>query len=152
MVTIQREALFPFFDEAMPLFHRHWQEVSHYLDIPLEPDRQVYEAADANGMLRVYTVRGANGDLYGYALFFVRRNPHYASSLQAVQDIVFVAPEYRQGTLGMRLLRVAETELWGEGVQAVYHHVKLAHPALGKVLERMGYQPVETIYTKRLDK
>jgi len=152
MISLQREPLTPFIDEAMPLFERHWREISANLDIPLEPDRTLYAASEAADMLRVYTVRGTGGDLYGYALFFVRSNAHYASSKQAVQDIVFIAPEYRQGTLGMRLLRFAEDQLRAEGVQAVYHHVKLAHPALGKVLSRMGYQPIETIYSKRLDK
>jgi GNAT superfamily N-acetyltransferase len=151
MVTIQRESLHPFWEDALPLFERHWQEIAHWHDIPLVPDTEAYERAEAAGMLRIYTVRGTDGSLYGYAMFFVRHNVHYATSLQAVQDVVFIAPEFRLGTLGMRLLRFADDQLRADGVQAVHHHQKLAHPALGKVLERQGYEAVETIWVKRLD-
>jgi GNAT superfamily N-acetyltransferase len=150
--SIQREDLHPFWEDAQPLFAAHWREIAHYLDIPLEPDTEVYERAQAMGMLRIYTVRGTGGDLYGYAMFFVRRNAHYASSLQAVQDVVFIHPEFRLGTLGMRLLKFAEDDLRASGVQVVYHHQKLAHPALGRILERQGYEAVETIWAKRLDR
>ena len=125
MVTIQRESLHPFWEDALPLCERHWQEIAHWHDIPLVPDTEAYERAAAADMLRIYTVRGTDGALYGYAMFFVRHNVHYRTSIQAVQDVVFVAPEFRQGTLGMRLLKFAEVDLRQAGVQVVHHHQKL---------------------------
>src|SRR5699024_275904 len=81
--------------ELLPLLEAHYHEVAHYQDIPLCPDRERYEAVEANGMLRLYTARDDAGALVGYAVFFVQTNAHYATSLQAVQDVLFVHPDYR---------------------------------------------------------
>lgn len=145
-------------DEMVPLLTRHWAEVGHYPDIRLDVDASVYHTAEGNGALRLFTVRAraypADGvciddALIGYAAFFVRRNPHYASSLQAVQDVIYIAPTCRGGA-GARFIRWCDDQLRAEGVQAVYHHVKVAHN-WGALLERMGYEAVDVIYAKRLD-
>jgi GNAT superfamily N-acetyltransferase len=149
--SFQRESMHPFWEEAAPLFAEHWHEIAHYHDIPLEPDVIAYERAEANGMLRIYTVRAPGGELMGYAAFLIGPNAHYASSLQAKQDVVFVHPDFRQGMIGFRLVKFADDQLRADGVQVVYHHVKHAHPALGSVLLRRGYEAIETIYAKRLD-
>lgn len=177
-------ALEPFtaelFAEMLPLLGRHWREVAHYLDIPLEVNAGAYHAIAANGALRVFTARdrqigqpcdGGCDHVYpygwvpdagcpvhdaqplvGYAVFFVRPNPHYVSSLQAVQDVLFVQPESR-GKTGAKLIAFADDALRAEGVQVVYQHVK-ARPRLnfGPMLERMGYELVDHIYAKRLDR
>jgi len=105
----------------------------------------------------VYTVRAFTvvdneslAPLIGYAVFFVHRNPHYRSSLQAVEDVIYLDPEYRRGRTASRLVRFAERRLTEDGVQVIYHHAKVAHPALGKILERMGYEHIENIYGKRV--
>ena len=135
-------------DEALPLLRAHWAEIAHYPDIPLEVDAQTYERSEAAGIVRCFTARTA-GALVGYALFFVRHAPHYASSLQAVQDVVYLAPAVRGGT-GFRFIAWCDAQLAAEGVQAVYHHVKRAHD-FGPLLERQGYALVDLIYAKRLD-
>jgi hypothetical protein len=135
--------------EIMPLLERHWIEVAHYSDIPLHVDVNAYAMAEANGFLRVYTIRD-DATLVGYAAFFVRPNPHYASSLQAVQDVIYLHPDYRGGT-GARFIAWCDAQLREQGVQAVYHHVKQAHN-WGPMLERMGYELVDLIFAKRLDR
>lgn len=157
-VAFQRESLTPaLWHEAMPLLVAHYQEIAAYQDIPLEPDVSVYAASEAAGIIRCYTARnpcvieGCNepGALVGYALFFVRPNPHYKSSVQAVQDVIYLAPSVRGGT-GYRFIAWCDAQLKEEGVQAVYHHVKAAHD-FGRLLERQGYDLVDLIYAKRLD-
>lgn len=147
--VIALESFAACYEEALPLLERHRQEISHYPDIPLEVDTGRYEAAEAVGKLRVYTAR-IEGNLVGYAVFFVMPNGHYVSSLQAVQDVLYVAPEHRRGSVGLRLVREAERMLAAADVQVIYHHVKHAHPALGAILSRRGYEPVETVYAKRM--
>ena len=84
-----RESFDYVYAEAMPLLQRHYKEIAHYQDIPLEPDLERYRAMENIGALRIYTVRvGATGALVGYASFFVSKNPHYSSSLQAAQDVL----------------------------------------------------------------
>ena len=132
------------------LLERHWREIAHYQDIELNVDWSVYEQAEALGKLRIFTAR-VDDELVGYAVFFVNHNPHYKDSLQAVQDILFLAPEHRKGRIGFGLLAFADMQLAGEGVQATYHHSKAAHN-IGPLLERMGYELVDVIYAKRLDR
>jgi GNAT superfamily N-acetyltransferase len=144
------ETMAQVWDDMQPLLERHWREIAHYQDIPLEPDRQGYATAERNGNLRIFTLR-RDDELIGYAVYFVRQNLHYKSSKQASQDILFLAPEYRRGRLGMHLIEFSDECLGDEGVQATYHHVKAAHN-FGPLLERMGYQLVDLIYAKRLDK
>lgn len=151
-VSLQRERFSEWIGEAMPLIERHWHEVSHYKDIPLDIDRDGYERADAADMLRLYTMRDARSRmLIGYALYIVGPNFHYRASRQAKQDVLYLAPEHRGLWMGSRLVRFADDAMRAEGVQVCYQHVKLDHPALGSVLRRNGYEPIEIIWGKRLD-
>lgn len=152
-VFFQREEFTPkLVDEIQPLIAAHYREIAHYQDIPLDPDYDVYyKIADA-GQLRVFTARKQkSGALVGYCLYFVRSNPHYKTSIQAVQDILFLTPELRGLTLGPALIAYTEARLKEEGVQVAMQHVKAAHN-FGKMLERNGWELVDLIYTKRLDR
>lgn len=160
-VQFAKETLTPaVWDEAVPLLFAHWKEIAHYPDIALAPDMEAYAASEAAGILRLYTAR-AQGDgpydratafgpplLLGYALFFLRPNPHYRGSVQAVSDVIYLAPSMR-GINGWKFLKYIDAELTKEGAEIAYHHVKLAHD-FGPILKRMGYEAVEVIYTKRL--
>ena len=151
-------------DEAMPLLEAHWKEVAFYDDIPLSPDWNVYASAAEAGNVIVFTARkdfvgtmvGAkamrfdNGVLVGYALYFVKHAPHYQNSYQASQDVIYLDPSVR-GRTGMRFIQYADNELQDLGVQVVFQHMKVGHPALGRVLERLGYKQQDIVYSRRLD-
>lgn len=148
--SYQRERSHDLWAEITPLLEVHHREIAHYPDIPLDPDVERYNAAEDAGMLRCYTAR-VGERLVGYATFFLNNNLHYKSSLQAAQDVIFVLPEYRCGRIGISLIKYCDAALRAEGVQATYQHVKAAHN-FGPLLERMGYELVDLIYAKRLDK
>jgi hypothetical protein len=132
------------------LLFGHWREVAHFDDIPLAPARDVYLASADAGIIRCCVARDG-GAMVGYAVFFVRPNPHYATSVQAVQDVFYLDPQLR-GVTGVRFLQFCEAELRAEGVQVMYHHAKVApHLPMGRILARLGYEPVDTIFAKRLD-
>lgn len=156
-ITMQRELLTEqLLDEALPLLVQHWKEIAHYPDIPLDVDREQYAALEEAGMIRCYTARlrdalySGPGSLVGYAVFFVRPALHYASSVQAYQDVLYLDPAVRGGT-GIRFIRWCDEQLAKSAIQVVYHHVKQAHN-FGPMLERMGYQLVDLIFARRLDK
>jgi hypothetical protein len=150
-------------DEAMPLLEAHWREIAAFQDIPLEPDRETYAASEQAGVLRCFTARDTRrptrqppgsqwmmrDGLVGYALYFVRPNPHYKSSVQAAQDVIYLDPSVRGGT-GYKFIAWCDAQLAAEGVQITYHHVKAKHD-FGRLLERQGYELVDLIYAKRLD-
>lgn len=150
LATIARESFDTFYADAQALLHQHWRELATYPDIPLSVDETVYRRLEAAEQLVVITLR-TSGVLCGYALFLLRRHPHYQASLQALEDVIYIAPALRRLGLGRTLLRETETILRGLGCQTVIHGVKLAHPALGELLEAEGYTPVERVYSKRLD-
>ena len=148
MASFQREILTPeLWDELYPLFELHYKEIALYQDIPLSPEKNLYFKAEEMGMLRVYTAR-ENSEVIGYAWFWIKPNPHYSTSLQAQQDIIFIHPE-RRG-FGAKFIAWCDEQLTAEKVQVVSHHVKHAHN-FGPLLERMGYKLMDLIYTRRLD-
>jgi GNAT superfamily N-acetyltransferase len=151
MIKVQQEQVSEIWGELIPLLEQHWREIAHYQDIALDVDREAYETLEHIGCIRCWTARAA-GALVGYVVFFVRPNMHYRASKQALQDVLFLLPEYRRGRAGVTLIRVAETRLRDEGVQVVYHHAKKRHPRVGELLGRLGYDLVDEIWAKRLDR
>jgi len=149
-IYYQAERITDLWPELEPLLAEHYREIAHFQDIPLDPDKEAYAALQQTGHLRCYTVRD-RGRLVGYCFFVVKPNIHYRSSRQAHQDVLYVAPAYRRGRTGVTLIRVAETRLRAEGVQVVYHHAKRTNK-VGDLLGRLGYELVDEIYAKRLDK
>ncbi len=148
-VIYAREMVQDLWEELLPLSQRHWEEIAKYKDIPLSPDIETYNKVEILGRLRCYTAR-KDGVLIGYAWFFVNYNLHYQESLQAVQDVVFLAPEHRKGRIGLQLLRFADEQLKKDGVQVISHHVKKDHPQLGSLLEFMGYEVMDIVYSRRI--
>lgn len=151
-MLIERETFAEIYPEAEPLLQRHWKEIALYKDIPLNVRVAQYEAAESIGVLRCFGAR-IEGVLVGYAVFIVDYPMHYADSLQARQDVLFLVPEYRGLGLGTQLVDTCDDALRAEGVQAVHQHSK-NDPAIdiGPVLRRCGYDPGETLYSKRLDR
>lgn len=140
----------PLISEIEPLLQAHFEEISHYPDIPLQPNYDVYAALDKEGSLRMFTIRDQAEHLVGYCIYFLRHNLHYVSSKQASQDILFLGKEYRGSMVGYKFIKWCDEQLQTEGVQVVYQHVKAAHD-FSPMLKRMGYELVDLIYAKRLD-
>lgn len=148
-VYYQRETAPFLWEEGSALFVKHWEEIAFYKDIALSPDVEAYNRLESVGGLRCFTVREA-GKLIGYVVFLVRRHMHY-DILCAAQDVLFVDLEYRKGMVGYRLIRYAEERLRAEGVTLITQHVKKSNN-VGRLLERMGYQEMDAIYAKRIDR
>jgi GNAT superfamily N-acetyltransferase len=147
-VFFNRESFLRVTGDLSPLIKEHYKEIAHYQDIPLAPDWDIYKRAEQMRSLYIYTAR-IDSKLVGYAIFFVRPNLHYSGSLQAQQDILFIKKEHRG--FGRHFIKWCDDELRKEGVQVVMHHVKAKHN-FGPMLERMGYELIDHIFMKRLDR
>ena len=134
-------------EEVKPLLEKHWEEIAHYKDIPLDPDYELYLKMQSMGMIRAYSMRDGDAKLVGYAVYVVRPNLHYKKCLTATEDIIFVDPNKRG--YGMFLIKWCDEELKKIGVDMVLHHVKLAYD-FSKALERIGYEKQDIILTRRL--
>lgn len=144
-----RESSATVIDEIKSLLEAHYAEIAHYSDIPIGCDYDSYLTMEANGKLRIYTIR-LDGALVGYAIFKVATSLHYRTSLQAQQDVLYLDPTYRKGRIGMRFIQFCDGQLQAEGVQVVYQHVKAKHN-FGPMLERLGYELIDHLYGRRLD-
>jgi GNAT superfamily N-acetyltransferase len=142
-----REQMSDVLAEIKPLLEKHWQEIAHYQDIPLDPYWQGYKDAETAGKLRIFTVR-EDSALVGYAVFFIG-NLHYKSTPMATQDILFLLPEHRNRKVGAGLIQYCDDQLRAEGCKVTYHHVKRAHD-FSPLLEALGYEAVDTVYGRRL--
>lgn len=132
------------------LLVQHWHEIAFYKDIPLNIVWSDYETVEALGMFRIYTAR-LDRKLIGYVCFRVCHHSHYGTSIQAVQDVLYLDPEHRNHRIGSQLIAFADHLLRAEGVQVVSHHSKVRFP-LDEILKRQRYELMETVWGKRLDR
>jgi len=132
------------------LLLRNHEETSPFPGIPLDIDAHRYMRIEAMGALRCY-VATVSGRMIGYAAFIVDEHLHHKGAVFATQDVIYVEPESRKTLAGMLLVRFIEDDLRDRGVQVIIHFQKKNHPALGKMLARMGYKDDEVAWMKRLD-
>ena len=155
-VVIHQESLTEtFIHEVAPLLARHWREIALYQeDVPLDLDWKVYRRMNEEGTLLLIAARD-EGRLAGYAAFFLVRSPHYKSTLCGMNDVIFVAPEFRKSHIGLRLIRESESLLSTRGVKLIRWHVKQFNAdgtdnPLYKILVRLGYRLEELTVGKLL--
>ena len=151
MITIQCETYLDAIAELRPMFEKHWEEVAINKDkIKLNPDYKQYETLQELGTLALFTARD-DGKLVGYSVFFMVPHLHYSDHRFAMNDIIFLMPEYRATMLGAQLVQFAEDELKSVGIDYISYHFK-THLPYGKGLEFMGYEHSENLFGKYIGK
>lgn len=150
-VTFHVETWQTFYPAVLPLFQAHWQEVALHQDrIPLVVDAARYQSLSDADILLIVTARAA-GVLVGYWMGFVLPHLHYADTLHATMDIVYVQPAYRKGFLAWRLFKYVEARCQARGVVRVSQGTKVhAGLDLSRLYTRLGYEHTENHFTKLL--
>lgn len=150
MITFARETFAQCYPDMAPLLREHWEALARNREIvPLAVDEAVYQAAEARDALVAVTARDA-GALVGYAVYFLRRHPHYNTTLWATNDVFWITPDARRVGVGKRLFEFVETTLKGLGVVVMNTSYKLQHPEAGPLLQAMGHEPIEMVHQKVL--
>lgn len=148
-ITYQQEFLVTTEKDARPLLEKHWQEIAVNKEhIKLNPDWEAYADLEASGNLKIFTARDGSA-LVGYFVVFVRNHIHYKDHLFAHNDILFLSEPYRKGFTGIKLIKFAEECLKADGVSVLTINTKTHKPFDG-VLQRLGFNHVENIYSKFL--
>jgi N-acetylglutamate synthase-like GNAT family acetyltransferase len=91
----------------------------------------------------------ATGALIGYHVAVISGHLHYRSTLHAVTDVYWIAPECRHGVTAVRLFQAVERELTKRGVRKLFTATKL-HLDQGALFEHLGFRPIERMYSKLL--
>jgi GNAT superfamily N-acetyltransferase len=148
-MEFSEEKLCQCLDEAMPLIVDHWENIALNKDtIALSPLWDTYTELEKIGVLKIITARQEK-KLVGYAVYVISPSLHYSDQIVADADVFWLDPEHRKGMAGIRLFKHAEKVLKSYGVTRILNKVKI-HFDVGMVFERMGYEPIERVYSKSL--
>ena len=146
-IAYQVEKLVKILPEVTELIREHWKEIAHNQeDIKLNPDWGRYLELDQQNIIKCITVR-KEGKLIGYNFFLVMPHLHYRDHLFAVNDVLFLKKEYREGLVGVRLIKKGEEVLSLLGVSKMYISGKV-DTLLVKLLPKIGYKKEEENFSK----
>lgn len=149
MITAAVESLTERLSELMPLLPLHYEELALNKDkVPLDPQYGVYLERDAQGGVLFVTLRDA-GELVGYFVGFIAPGLHYQTCLTCTMDIFYLREDKRGGRGGVKLFKFVEQELRRRGVQRFFVGSK-CHKDASWLFEYLGFEPVETYYSKWL--
>ncbi len=145
-VTYQIENFYTLKEEVDELFKKHWEEIALFKDkMKLNPDWSFYEQLYLEGSLGLFTARKGK-KLIGYFVVIAKAHPHYKDHIVASNDIIFIDPEYRKGLTGYKLIKFAKENLKELGVSVLAVNIKV-HKPFDKLLERLGFENTERLYT-----
>lgn len=154
MMVFEEARFADLYPEMWPLLLRNWRETGVDQDtVPLEPNVALYQAIEGAGNMLLLAAR-VDGVLVGYACYFIMPSLHHPLRV-AQSDVVYLLPEYRRGSAGLRLLRAVERALAARGVDVVSTGVKAFFAnAQGRgqdvLMRRLGYRHTENVFMKRV--
>ncbi|MBV8666745.1 MAG: GNAT family N-acetyltransferase [Burkholderiaceae bacterium] len=149
MISFQREIVYDFMGDCQELLKLHYQELTRNKEVvSLNPIWEKYAALEKAGLIALFTARD-DGQLVGYSAFIVQPHLHYAETLIAQNDVLFLHPDYRKGMTGIKLIKYSERELKTQGVRKIVWHAKM-DTVFRKILNRLGYVEEEVMAAKLL--
>jgi len=149
-VVFAREKYDQIIGEGLPLLERHRLEVAKFPDLmKLEIDADMYRLLEGKDRLYIASAR-ENGELIGYFSIFVNNHHHYKRLLVATEDVIYVRPDHRDPFTGILLLRFGEQAMRTRGCHVIIGRTKVEHDH-GRIYQRLGYHPMDTVWIKRLD-
>lgn len=135
-------------DHVIELQRAHWQETESaaFPDGP-KPAVELYRMLEQHDLLIAF---GAfiDGYLIGYATAIVGLHMHY-SFQYAFHDLLFVRPDLRKGTLGIRLMSLVEKAAKERGAKMIFWHAKPAS-VMEQLLIKRDYELQDYLFKKEL--
>ena len=146
-MQIAHECLANVKEDIKPLLDKHWKLVAlNQGQIKLNPNWEEYARLDAEGILRIFTVRD-DGELVGYCVLVVSRSLHYKDHIFANNDVVFVLPDKRANATGYKLIKYAEDYCKNNNISLLNINTKV-HIPFDNLMIGMGFNFIERIYSK----
>ena len=148
MVVVEEESLTIKTMKQIDCISRlHWEEVSQ-MPFDYDPDWPRYQLLNELGLIKVFIAR-FDGNVIGYNTYYVTTHLQNKNYAIAVQDTLFVHPAHRNGSVGIKLITLAENKLNEMGVNLIIQTVATAVD-ISALFERLGYQDFERSMIKHL--
>ena len=149
MISLRRAKIDEVRAGLEPMFRLHWEEIALHKDVaPLSPNWEYYYAAERSGRL-ITIIADDCAKIVGYNVYFLRDMIHNYPRVVAENDVLYISPEYRRGSLAARMLSFGENEAKRRGACIVTMHVKKEHD-FSSMLIRSGYDENEILLSKEL--
>lgn len=132
-----------------PLLLLHADELAtHKHLMVVAPDWDRYAAMEETG--RMFGLFAYEGPVVvGYSVNFVLPHLHYSDLVYGQNDVLFLHPDYREGGVGLALIRRTEEVAKARGARLFCWHAK-PDTALDLLLPRIGYGVQDVIYSREL--
>jgi len=128
------------------LVELHWAEViADQPDATLRISDSKYKWLEDNNHLATYTVHDED-KMVGYAVWTILESLH-SGNLQAVNDCIYIHPDYRNKGLASKLMELSELSLTEQGIK----HMGISMKSYGRfegLVKELGYKLTELTYTK----
>ena len=111
------------------------------------PNVELYQAIEDAGVLSCFGAY-VDGKLIGYQMAMTSVIPHYHDLIMSNESL-FVSKDYRSTGAGMALIRAMMAHGKDRGAKAFLATAPLTN-GLSKVLEKMGFEPTNTVLCKKL--
>jgi len=149
MITFNIEPVLKCKDEMLSLLDEHYEELTlNKHVVKLNPNWNEYDRREKSGKF-VYLTARDDGKLVGYSAWFVDYHIHYADLKVAMNDVIFLKKEYRQGMAGIKLIKYSEKIVKELNVNKIAWHIKESND-FRPILQRMGYIEEDIIVGKIL--
>ncbi len=135
--------------EMIGLFSNHWDELTTAKDLmQLKPKIDHYKAAQDEGTLHVLIL--TDGDkIAGYSISFCYYHLHWSDTLIFHNDIIYINPEYRKGSWGLRLIKKTEEAARERGAKLMFWHGKVGSP-FADLMVKTGHWIQDVVFAKRI--
>lgn len=131
------------------IFKEHWDEIAKNKQLmQLKPDYDSYIRLDEIGKLLVlYAYVGE--EVIGYSYNILNYHLHYSDLLVSFNDLLYIRPDYRKGTTGLRLMKETEIEAKKMGAHLMIWHAK-ENTSLSTILTKKNYKVQDITFSKEL--
>lgn len=148
MLEVREIHLSEHFGTLAALAHDHWLETEQGVtrEGPA-PNIQLYTMLEHGGALIAFAAF-EDGQPVGYVVGIFSTHLHYSFPYVA-HDLLYLSPEHRRGSLGLRLMQALECRARERGARFITWHAK-PETTFDALLKRASYEVEETIYKKEL--
>jgi hypothetical protein len=148
MIEYSVETLRPIITEVAQLLRVHHAEVEDGRWM-INPDFDKMADLEEEG-IGVFTTVRDNGKLVGYSYDWMLQSFHYKGKQVAVNDGIYIDPEYRHLGLTGEFLKFIEKTVKGYGAQSHSVTLKVKNPCRS-LMSGLGYVNQELIWFKRIE-